>query len=590
MISFHPFLNINTSSIKTLLLFVGLFFHCSIGFSQSNWSSTSFKQMSSKERFNYVHSYPFWKVTDFNELSKIHKEMLSIAESQNDKRTSIAIKYHSSLASQNANYKIPFGKTFLDLIEEIIHISKKEGFIVEEIIANYHYQNHQNWQNQKTYYQKQYIAVKHTFEKMKEIGFDQFKNYYIENQLFYFGKFMWELEDYEQAYIYLSIAEKYIKPTEEGAHFYTLVNNYLQEYWKKRKDYDRAIIYAKNILDFHTNKLQNSNAHPEWWSDFWKGFANIEIAGFLIKKGKLQEGEVYANKGYLLSKSKQDITDLSSFFAEFDALQVLIPIKLKLKKEKEYNALIERSLFLKNELKNHPSFDYFKPLSFYKNLTNYYEFKNDANKALKYSKLAQDIQDSLTVRNDAKKIQKIQQRLDAEKYAKKIQQIEEEKQKEQLIRNVILVLMLIVILFAIINYRHLLFKRQQKEFELKNTKINLDKLTEDYKEKSDLAEKLNSENKKLIDEENKTKYLKELTKSTILTDEDWSNFKLTFNKIHPNYISKLQADFPKLTKAEIRVLVLDKLELSLAQISNMLGVNKNTIHQTRRRIRKKTDA
>jgi hypothetical protein len=49
---------------------------------------------------------------------------------------------------------------------------------------------------------------------MKKIGFDKFKDYQVEAILFNIAYFMWELEDYEKAYQYLNVAERFIQPTE----------------------------------------------------------------------------------------------------------------------------------------------------------------------------------------------------------------------------------------------------------------------------------------------------------------------------------------------------------------------------------------
>jgi DNA-binding CsgD family transcriptional regulator len=58
-------------------------------------------------------------------------------------------------------------------------------------------------------------------------------------------------------------------------------------------------------------------------------------------------------------------------------------------------------------------------------------------------------------------------------------------------------------------------------------------------------------------------------------------------KVHPGYMQSVKEKYPDLTNAELRLLMLEKLDLSTQEMANMIGVNKNTIHQTRLRLRKK---
>ena len=78
-----------------------------------------------------------------------------------------------------------------------------------------------------------------------------------------------------------------------------------------------------------------------------------------------------------------------------------------------------------------------------------------------------------------------------------------------------------------------------------------------------------------------------LLNKTILTADDWSTFKVHFEKTHKRYISKLRNSFPELTEAEERLFLLLKLKLTRAEIAAMLGITADTVKKTRSRLRKR---
>lgn len=55
------------------------------------------------------------------------------------------------------------------------------------------------------------------------------------------------------------------------------------------------------------------------------------------------------------------------------------------------------------------------------------------------------------------------------------------------------------------------------------------------------------------------------------------------------FYHRTKKQFPTITPAEIRLTVLEKLGLNTREMANTLGVNKNTIHQIRLRLRKKME-
>lgn len=569
-----------------VVIFLGVCLH--FGLAQPKWDAAYFSVMHPAERYRFVHDFPFWQYQDGKKLSTLLAQMLRIAEEKADHHSVLAIKYYMGQVAGNADFHIPGGKTPHKLYREIETAAKKQGYVVEEVVIHQYLANDLNPDHALSP-EAQYVEVQKTFERMKAIGFAKFKDYNVVAILFNLNQFMWELGDFDQAFQYLSVAEQFIEATEEGAHHYTQVLSYLQTYWKRKKDFEKSLVYARKILHFHQH-FQVQNPQNQWWNQFWKGFINIEIADLLSEQGDFVQSEQYANQGYALSQSRANApSKIVLFQSEFDALMVLISVKLKLGKLEEANTLLQRALYLQQELEPQGQLEYFKPLRLYRHLANYYERHADAAAALHYTHLAQNLQDSLDRKNDARKISQIQRKLDAKKYIERLQLLEKEKRLEQGLRYATTFILVLVSLIAYLVTQRLRDQRRQKEMELGIAQKDLHNLTQGFREKSELVENLRLENEKLSAQGKHSQYLEQLTQATILTEEDWMRFRVVFEKVHPGFIAAQKEQFPELTQAETRLLVLEKLGLEIADMANMLGVNKNTIYQTRLRLRRKIE-
>jgi hypothetical protein len=568
-----------------ILLFVCCF--STLSLSQPSFNEEIFRNMTAKERYRFVHDYPFWKINNGVQLSALLTQMVDITAAKKDYHTILALNYYTSLITGKAGFKIPNGKNANEVLSEMQRIATQQGYEIEELVAS-HYLTNSLYLGQKLSNEQYYVDVQHRFEQLQSIGFEKFRDYNVAGILFNFSKFLWDLGDLDKAYQYLSIAERFIEPTVEGGFHYTQVLSYLQTYWKNKKDYNKSIAYAKRILNYHQN-FHVEDPELKFWNHFWQNFSSIDIASLLIEQGKIKEGELYANKGYELIKEQYSLDSMVSKQAKFDALMVLISIKLKLGKMNEVNALLQRATTIQKDLEPKGLLDYFKPIKLYKYSSEYQEKQGNFAAALRYTHLAQKLQDSLNRRNDAQKLLQIKLGYEVEKYVEHLKMAESEKQLHKYLRNAVLLLLLLVLGLGYGNLQRLHHKHLKKGKELEVAQYDLNSMTQHFRKMSELAENLRYENEKLSANGSRGEYLEQLITSTILTDEGWTNFKLMFEKVYPGYIKGQKEKYPDLTNAEIRLLMLEKLDLSVQEMANMIGVNKNTIHQTRFRLRRKTN-
>ena len=81
--------------------------------------------------------------------------------------------------------------------------------------------------------------------------------------------------------------------------------------------------------------------------------------------------------------------------------------------------------------------------------------------------------------------------------------------------------------------------------------------------------------------------VEQLHQTIILTEKDWQEFKQLFERAYPRFLQGLAVKHPSLTEAEIRLLALIKLNLSVNEMAAMLGILPQSVRKTRQRLMKK---
>jgi DNA-binding CsgD family transcriptional regulator len=150
--------------------------------------------------------------------------------------------------------------------------------------------------------------------------------------------------------------------------------------------------------------------------------------------------------------------------------------------------------------------------------------------------------------------------------------------------------------FIILNRQKLKLKvrRQQAleekriaEQEAQSAKDQLDLFTRNLIDKNALIESLQQQLlQRDISEEQKS-HIAALSGHTILTDEDWENFKILFEKVYPGFFYRLRQKVSDLTMSDLRIAALSKLQLSNKEAATLLGIAPNSVLKARQRLRQR---
>lgn len=425
LLGFYPYYNFAQSSTQNKLDF------------------QTFEQLATTEaRMN------FFNLTDIRKIDKTTFDaFLPIIQKKEDIRSLIYWHY------LKAFYKGIFNDTDTEVVENyqiMFNLAQKHNFLIEILVAQ-NCLNINKFTHKELSEQQMYPLQLNTFEEMKKLGIENFKPYHASFMLWRMGRTFYDVGDTEKAFESLFLAEKKMQPNTEYFHVITL--NLLETLYSDRKDYPNAIMYAQKVNELSSKS--NSSLKYAWRDAFWQGLAYLNIASYLLEMGKWKECEEYANQGYVLCKLEYDVKKAYSqadnghiIFAEYDALQVILKIKLRLGKVQEAEVLLKRVEEIMSYLKFDDAGNYFKIMPLYRNYANYYKIKGKYDKAFFYMELANEMQDSLNGRNDIRKLWQTKIKVEAEKYQLQIKLAEEESHLQVLLRNIALFFVIFVVFVA----------------------------------------------------------------------------------------------------------------------------------------------
>lgn len=134
-------------------------------------------------------------------------------------------------------------------------------------------------------------------------------------------------------------------------------------------------------------------------------------------------------------------------------------------------------------------------------------------------------------------------------------------------------------------------KGRTQEAELKLARTELVTFAQNIHEKTrlldELQSKFESSPEAFSNPETTYLYLADLHNQRILTEDDWEQFKSQFDKVYPGFSSKIKMNYPEISQAELRLVLLLKLNLETREIAATLGVSPDTVKKTRQRLRRR---
>lgn len=241
-------------------------------------------------------------------------------------------------------------------------------------------------------------------------------------------------------------------------------------------------------------------------------------------------------------------------------------------------------------------------------------YKNNGNceKSFEYYRLFNKLEDSLFSLEKQKTIEELSMEYETNKKVEQIKLLEKDRQIQMQNKWMLAGLLIASVLVGGVLLLLLLFRnRKNKELFMSKEKLRQTELTQiknelDFNKKELERFMLNFiEKTKLISdlegrletfsEITEVRYpyidknISELTQMKILTEDNWAQFKIHFEKAYPGLIQHIKETYEHLSPAELRMFLLMKLNTDSKEIASILGISLDSVKKTRYRLKKKME-
>ncbi len=463
----------------------------------------------------------------------------------------------------------------INYINQYIAEARKKGWKVQEsecILRKgllYYKQNK---------YGQAFEFIQKGYQKLKELGYQSSPG--IIPLLEEVGRCYYEFGDYEGAIHFLREAVMIDEPfIREGDKH--VVKNTLALAFQKLEQFDSAIYYLKSA---HVDALTAQNF-------FWAGLTSGNLGYVYYLQGKYNEAIPLMETDY-----KESIK-ADQWPSAVNAALVLATMMLREGREKEAATYLEYSESNRNY------WNIRDMAGFYKNMAIISRIKGEYLQALTYMDSTQLYVDSIRRINDTQILNKSKLQVEVENHASEIKLLKAMRSRQVLLRNALLATLILSGLIGVLWINRLRLERRKEmevlsirqafaEDELRSAQRELETFTKMVKEKNDLIESFRTEIDQLhysdiAHREQRTGHLTQLLNSTILTEDDWKEFRILFDKVYPGFFIHLRDKVPDLSPADTRLLALTKLQLAPKEMAAMLGITYEAIKKSRQRLRKK---
>ncbi|MES2560960.1 MAG: tetratricopeptide repeat protein [Bacteroidota bacterium] len=355
---------------------------------------------------------------------------------------------------------------------------------------------------------------------------------------------------------------------------------------------DSALFYFWEVLRLAESKPTDPS---------WIGIASGNIGSIYLKQGQLDSALIYARRSYKYVKENPSVSGvtvaevlvlLSSIYIEQHKSDLVIPMLM------QADTLIRAKQIYHSYNAQHLMFKvcYLMAKALYE--------KGNYRVANKYLQKTLELQKEISNLDNAEIYTTVQKQLEAAKHISKMKDAEHAiTLSEQRNNFSIAGLCLIGLILFNLYRRERIRTRKNKELfeskeqlllvEKKQAEQNLLSYIETLQEKNKLIEHVEKEIMLLkMENDSPEKHamietLTKLKRSTIITSDDWIQFKFLFEKTHTDFFGKLKERFPDITQAEMRMMALMKLDIPTRKMADMLGISPESTRKTQYRFIKK---
>ena len=430
------------------------------------------------------------------------------------------------------------------------------------------------------------------------------------------GNEQWRTGNYQNALKYFTEAYKQVKDSGNEPQMATLLNNLGLVHWRLENNteamecYNEAAQLAEKLNMQRllaltcTNRALIFKEQRNFTAAF--KYNNNAIAVFKTLKAPRDLAIAYNNEGQIYRFNKQPEQALVYYnlslkecqkgnYAEgmATAYQNLSSVyTTKENREKAYY-YAHKSLIISLKLQSKVRIS-----EAYLELSIIHEKFEQPDSALYYFKKHYDREKELMNAAQSKMLSQYQANLGVEVKNLRIQNLQNERKIANIrlwfIAAGVIIVLLITAFFLYRYFSKLRFKKHQLETQLDNShKLIAIKEQElktyiiDLSKKNIIIGNLQGDGIAGKIKDNQDEEVASLLGQKILTDEDWETFKIRFGTIYPHFFSQLKESAVSISEAEVRILVLMRLNLKGKDMADILGISPQSVRVCKMRLKKK---
>ncbi|MFY0606559.1 MAG: tetratricopeptide repeat protein [Cyclobacteriaceae bacterium] len=200
--------------------------------------------------------------------------------------------------------------------------------------------------------------------------------------------------------------------------------------------------------------------------------------------------------------------------------------------------------------------------------------------------------DSLAEIFSGLKIMRAKQKVLLQKTKNDTEMLQYTQFRELWLRNGGILFLVILLAGGVVSYRK--FQVIVTNAKLKNdaeTKVANDEIEQLKRllRKQDTPSDLIKNGHHEIGENEREELIHQLLTSSLLTDKDWHDFVMKFEKVFPGFFHRIGMRWKTLTPTDLRIVALSRIEVDSKGMALMLGVGQDAIRKGKSRLRKKID-
>jgi tetratricopeptide (TPR) repeat protein len=409
------------------------------------------------------------------------------------------------------------------------------------------------------------------------------------------GNVYYSFLDYSNALIYYEKAYELAKAGGDKERAPLFLVNVANVVYQGEKDYNRALELYLQVLELYNKAGKNNNG---------KALVLGNIGNVLYAKKDYNKSLEYFFEALELAEKLNDKRAVESNSGNIGGVYI------DMGNYKKAEGYLNQAVAIAKEIGDKEGLMYHT-----QSMSELHEKQKSWESSLVWYKKYIEIKDSIFNETKSKQIAEMQTRFDVEKKEKELDLFRQEKKFTKYKAYFLAVILLLVSLLAtlLINRQRIKIKKQQEahdfEQQLANAEIErsklekqnleadlrikqekLSRITDMFREKSRMIDKMQEQLDKASAENGETEGVKSLLNSIVESidpNEYWEEFITSFNLVNKNFFDQIQKKFPDLSRNELRLCALIKCNLGNKEIANILNITPDSVKKSRNRLRKR---